>query len=151
MGLLFLTSACGDSSDTVVRPPSSPAPVTTPTPSQEPSRLPRHPVVTTRPATGLVDGQVVRVTGSGFSAGISLVVVQCADKGSKTSSGDCNIAALVSVRADAEGKVATPLTVRKGPFGSPPQVCSARQRCLVSVTEAALAPSEEADGVISFR
>lgn len=115
------------------------------------SRPARHPTAAVRPATGLVDGQVVQVSGKGFSPGINLVVLQCADRGSKTSSGDCNLAGLVSTRADATGTVAAKLTVRKGPFGFGSRTCGPQQRCLVSVSEAALSPAEEADAAISFR
>ncbi|MGB8649257.1 MAG: neocarzinostatin apoprotein domain-containing protein [Mycobacteriales bacterium] len=153
--VLSLTAACGGGSDTVVRRPATPTvtvPVTASSaPSQAPTRVPRHPVVAVRPATGLADGQSVAVSGSGFSPGLSLVVVQCAARGSATTSGDCNLPDLVSVQTDAEGKVAARLTVRRGPFGGSGSVCSARQPCLVSVSEATLSPAEEADAPISFR
>jgi hypothetical protein len=151
---LALVTACGGGgSEQVVRPPDSSAPVTTPTPTPTPSptRVARHPVAVVRPATGLVDGQSVAVTGSGFSPGIALVVVQCLARGTATGSGDCNLSGLVSVRADAAGTVATRLTVSKGPYGSPPVLCSRTQACLVSITEAALSPTEEADAPIAFR
>jgi hypothetical protein len=108
-------------------------------------------VTTVRPAAGLVEGQRVTVTGHGFSPGIALVVVQCLDRGTATSSGDCNLSALVNVRADASGEVSTVLTVSKGPYGTPPVLCSTTHPCLVSVTEATLTPTEEADAAISFR
>jgi hypothetical protein len=151
-----LVAGCGGSSEKVVRPPvTSAAPTPSPTPTAAPtmtaSRLPGRPVAAVTPATGLVEGQSVAVTGSSFSPGLALVVVQCLDRGKATGSGDCNLPALVSVTADAGGKVATRLKVSKGPFGTPPLLCSATHRCLVSITEATLSPTEEADAAISFR
>jgi hypothetical protein len=154
---LSVVTACGGGSDKVVRPPDSPtattatSPPATATPTATASRVPRHPVAAVRPATGLVEGQSVAVTGSGFSPGIGLVVVQCLDRGTATGSADCNLSGLVSVQSDAAGKVATSLKVSKGPFGNPPVLCSRTQRCLVSITEATLSPTEEADAAISFR
>lgn len=153
--VLALAMACGSGSEQVVRPPESEAPAGTTTPTSTPttptSQAPRQLAAALHPATGLVEGQSVAVTGSGFSRGLALVVVQCLDRGTATGSGDCNLSGLVSVHADASGNVATHLRVSKGPFGTPPVLCSRTQRCLVSITEAALSPTEEADAAISFR
>ena len=46
--------------------------------------------------------------------------------------------------------VKTELTVRKGPFGANNIVCGPDQGCLVSVTQATLSPTREADTPISF-
>ena len=91
------------------------------------------------------------MTGEGFSPGKGLVAVECLDRGTATGAGDCNMSALVSTQADAHGKVTVQLKVSKGPFGNPPVLCSQQHPCLVSVTEAALSPSEEADAPIAFR
>ena len=139
----------------MVRPPAqastSPAGTTSPPVATPTTAAPRHPVAQARPASGLTQGQSVEVTGSGFTPGLSLVVVQCLARGTSTGSGDCNLAALVGTRADPTGRVAVHLTVSKGPFGNPPVLCSSTQRCLVSITEATLTPTEEADTPISFR
>jgi len=103
------------------------------------------------PASGLVSGQIVSVSGSGFSPSEGLVVTECAAKGVNTGMGDCNLDAIVTTSSDPSGHVQVNFTVSKGPFGSNQIVCGAQQRCLVSVTQATLAPKEEADTPISFR
>jgi hypothetical protein len=107
--------------------------------------------VTVTPATGLKSTQTVVVQASGFSAGESLVVTQCAAKGTATQPGDCNLTGIQSVTADASGRVRVGFTVHKGPFGTNNIVCGAGQACLISVTQATLSPTEEADAPISFR
>jgi hypothetical protein len=107
--------------------------------------------VTVTPATGLKSTQAVVVQASGFSAGESLVVTQCAAKGTATGPGDCNLTGMQSVTADASGRVRVEFTVRKGPFGANNIVCGPAQACLISVTQATLSPTEEADTPISFR
>lgn len=149
-------AACGGSSEQVTRPPESPLPTATASASASAAATPtssvtRHPTAAVRPSTGLVNGQTVTVTGQGFSPGEQLVVVQCLDRGTRTGSGDCNLSGLQSVQTDAAGKVTTRLTVSKGPFGTPPVLCSSTQKCLVSVTQATPTPTEEADVPISFR
>ena len=42
------------------------------------------------------------------------------------------------------------LTVVRGPFGANKIVCGPKQACLVSVTQASLTPTEEADAPITF-
>jgi hypothetical protein len=106
--------------------------------------------ITVRPAQALRDGQRVRVTGAGFTPGEALQVIQCADKGRRTGPGDCDLAGMLTVTADAGGRVVVSLVVTRGPFGSNGIVCGVRQGCLVSVTQASLSPSEEADARISF-
>jgi hypothetical protein len=106
--------------------------------------------VTVTPATGLKSTQTVVVQASGFSAGESLVVTQCASKGTATGPGDCNLTGMQNVTADAGGRVRVGFTVRKGPFGANNIVCGAAQACLISVTQATLSPTEEADAPISF-
>jgi hypothetical protein len=92
----------------------------------------------------------VTVRGSGFTPGEALTVVQCAQKGDATGPGDCNLTAMLGVTADARGSVQAQVHVTKGPFGANKIVCSKTQACLISVTQASLSPTEEADRVISF-
>lgn len=106
--------------------------------------------VTITPATGLKATQTVRVVATGFSPGESLVVTECAAKGTATGPGDCNLTGLKAVTSDGAGKVSLDFTVVKGPFGANNIVCSATQACLVSVTQASLSPTQEADAEISF-
>lgn len=150
--LLSVVSACGGSSGQVVRPPETAVPTATPTPTPvQTTAAPKHQSAVAHPATGLVEGQSITVTGQGFSPGKGLVVVECLDRGTATGAGDCNMSALVSAQADAHGNVTARLKVSKGPFGNPPVLCSKAHPCLVSVTEATLSPTEEADAPISFR
>lgn len=162
--LAAMVAGCGSTSSPVVRPPassqstaqtasSSATPATTSSTSTAPhssSGAARHPVATVSPSSGLRDGQTVKVTGTGFSPGMSLIVVQCADKGTKTGSGDCNLAASANTQTDAAGRTTVQLTVARGPFGMNNIVCNAAQRCLISVTQASLTPTEEADAAITF-
>ena len=90
------------------------------------------------------------IQATGFSPGEPLQVIQCAAKGDATGAGDCNLAGMLAVSADASGGVTIKLAVLRGPFGSNNIVCSAKQSCLVSVTQASLHPTEEADAPISF-
>jgi hypothetical protein len=155
-GALVVSGCGGGDESPVVRPPASPsttAPSTSPTVSPSATGSPTapvHPEVIVKPASGLRDGQSVTVTASGFSPGLSLIVVQCADKGQQTGPGDCNLAVSTTLQTDAAGKAEATLTVAYGPFGANGVVCSATQPCLVSVTEASFTPSQEADAPISF-
>jgi Neocarzinostatin family len=106
--------------------------------------------VTIDPSAGLTSGQVVHVTGSGFSPNESLVINECADKGAKTGPADCALGALTPTRTDAGGKVVADFTVTIGPFGINKIVCSASQPCLLSVSQASLSPTEEADVRLNF-
>ena len=148
-------TGCGSENSSIVRPPTASPTTQTPTPSPTatptPSAGPRHPVTTVRPATGLRAGQTVTVTASGFSPGLSLIVVECADKGKQTGAGDCNLTGSATVQTDASGRTSTQLRVTPGPFGGNNVICSAKLHCLISVTEASLSPTQEADAPISFR
>jgi len=92
----------------------------------------------------------VLVQASGFSPGEALVVTQCAAKGAATGPGDCNLTSMQSITADSSGRVSVEFTVSKGPFGANKIVCGPAQACLISVTQATLSPTQEADAPISF-
>lgn len=147
-------SGCGSSTSNVVRTPTVPRPSASPSSSStvaSTSSTPAaRPTVTVAPSTGLRDKQVVRINAAGFSPSEALQIVQCADKGGSTGPGDCNLSAMLSATSDATGRVSTQLQVQRGPFGANHIVCGAQQRCLVSVTQASLAPTEEADAPIQF-
>ena len=102
------------------------------------------------PSTGLADKQVVHVTATGFSPGQTLAVIECADKGDQTDQGDCNLAGLQGAKPDPNGMVTADLQVLKGPFGGNNIVCSASQKCLISVTQLVPTPTEVATAEISF-
>jgi hypothetical protein len=145
-------SACSSGSSNVVRTPTAQAPSSS-SPSSSASTTSAaagKPAVKVTPATGLQDKQIVLVSASGFSPNEELQVIECADKGTKTGAGDCNLSGMLAVTSDATGNVRTQLRVLRGPFGGNKIVCGSTQHCLVSVTQASLAPTEEADGAIEF-
>lgn len=158
-GLAVLT-ACSGGSNGVVRAPTSTGSIIAPSatstsaspvsPTSSRSTGAARPVVRVVPSTGLRDRQRVQVRGSGFTPGESLQVVQCASRGAATGPGDCNLSGMTAVSSDSDGRVSASLTVVRGPFGSNGVVCSGRTQCLVSVTQASLQPSEEADAPITF-
>jgi neocarzinostatin family protein len=154
--LAVLAAGCGSSPAPVVRSPTitPPAATTTAPPTATPSAATtighaQH--VTVTPATGLTAGQRVLVQASGFSPGESLVVTECASKGTATGPGDCDLTSMQGVTADASGRVKLELTVSKGPFGVNKILCGPAQACLVSVTQATPSPTQEADAPIAFR
>lgn len=155
----LLLAACSSSSGNVVKPPASGAtsfsstPVSTPPSSSTPaasSSVHGSPRITITPNSALAARQEVQIVGSGFTAGEQLQVIECADKGTSTGPSDCDLSGSKSVAADASGAVRVTLTVSRGPFGGNNIVCGATQKCLVSVTQASLQPTEEADAPISF-
>jgi Neocarzinostatin family len=107
-----------------------------------------EPTVTVTPATGLTEGATVHVTGKGFTPDQSLGVNEC--KVDATNENDCNIREIKVVKSDAKGEVSADIAVHKGPFGGNNIVCSAQQKCLVSVSQLKVGPTEEADTEIAF-
>src|SRR5690606_21953469 len=71
----------------------------------------RQPTVWVVPSTGLVDGQGVTVTGSGYSPGSSLGIIECV--AGADSLDDCDSRTATSFSADATGGYTKPLTVRR--------------------------------------
>lgn len=148
-------AACGGGgSSPVVNSGSTTAPAATSTTSAPTTSTTAAPAgnqqVTITPNSGLKSPQTVTVAASGFSPGESLVITECAAEGASTGAGDCNLGGLQSVTADGSGKVTAQFRVVKGPFGANKIVCSTTQACLVSVTQATLSPTQEADAPISF-
>lgn len=147
--LAAIAAGCGSSPATVIRSPTTtpPAPAAT-TPATATGGQAQQ--ITVNPATGLKSGQRVRVQASGFSPGESLVITQCASKGTATGPGDCNLNAMQGVTADDSGRVRADFTVTKGPFGANNIVCGPAQACLISVTQATPSLTQEADALITF-
>jgi hypothetical protein len=152
-------TACGGSS-VIVRtgPPGStihasaiPTSLSTPDVSSSSSVHPApSPVIILRPSAGLRDGELVQISGTGFSPNEALQVIECADKGAKTGPGDCDLGGILNETSDASGRVSAQLRVSRGPFGINKIVCDVQIHCLVSVTQASLSPTEEADAPITF-
>jgi hypothetical protein len=139
------SSKSGTSSNTTATTTATP---TTAPGSGSPTTLGQHLTVT--PSQGLSSPATVHVTATGFSPHATLVVTQCANKGTATGPGDCNLAGIRTVTANSAGQVDTQMTVIKGPFGANHIVCSGSQSCLVSVSPATPSPTQEADAPISF-
>jgi hypothetical protein len=110
----------------------------------------KGPSATITPSSGLHDGQVVQVVGKGFTPGKQYGITECADKGTATGAGDCNLRGIKVGTADSKGVVTVSFTVAKS-FGSNNIVCSSSQPCLVSVANAGSAnPTEVGSSRISF-
>ncbi len=164
--LAALLAGCGGGSPSAVRPGttssatsvpprSTSTSVTTTTPTTTPATTSssgeQQPRITITPSRKLRSGQSVNIVGTGFSAFEALAVTECANKGTKTTSGDCNLNELVQITSDAHGRVALSFVARKGPFGANHIVCGSTQSCLISVTQPVPAPTQEADAPITFR
>jgi hypothetical protein len=116
---------------------SAPRPrVTTTTTVVVTTTAPPAPAMTVAPNTGLIEGQAVLVTGTGFPPTVSLNLEQCVDRGVQTTPGDCNVAKLLALKADAQGNVSSPYTVTKGPFGTRLVTCNPAQQCVLTLFEA---------------
>ncbi len=109
------------------------------------------PAITVTPATRLTDGQTVHVTASGFKPNEQgLGISECADKGDVTSRDDCDAPGIRALTSDAKGDVTVDYVVKKGPFGANNIVCSARQQCLISVSQLSQNATEIATMDLSF-
>jgi len=153
--LVVLGAGCSSSSQPVTRlGPTTIAPAITSTvPTTAPATTASAATtqtVTVIPSSGLKSPQTVLVQAAGFSSAESLVITECAAKGAATGPGDCDLANMQSVTSDANGRVSVQFTVSKGPFGANNVICGPIQPCLVSVTQATLSPTQEADARISF-
>jgi len=75
------------------------------------------PTVTITPNTGVTNGQVLVVTGTGFSSGGYLAMVECAS--SATTSAGCNLSAMVTFTVNADGTIpATNFPAQSGTVGN---------------------------------
>jgi hypothetical protein len=107
--------------------------------------------ITITPDTGLTDQQVVHIVAKGYVAGKTYSAVECADKGSATGANDCDLRVIKVGTADSSGTVTVDFPAQKGPFGGNNIVCSAAQKCLISVANAGSAnPTEVATQNITF-
>ncbi len=77
---------------------------------------PAGPAVVVSPSTNLKNGQTVTVTGSGFTPGDSLYVLECL--ATATGASGCNVATAKSITANSDGTLpSTPFTVVAGKIG----------------------------------
>jgi hypothetical protein len=106
--------------------------------------------VSVTPDTGLRSGQSVEVSASGFTPGEALVVTECADKGNATGQGDCDLSNVVNATANNSGQISTTYKVTAGPFGANHIVCSATQKCEISVSQVNINPIQVGTADITF-
>ncbi|SEF24274.1 Neocarzinostatin family protein [Amycolatopsis pretoriensis] len=69
------------------------------------------PALTASPSSGLTDGQVVDVSGTGYAAGSTIVLLEC--DAAQPAGRACDKAALVGTVAGADGTLAAKLAVHK--------------------------------------
>lgn len=134
-------SACSSSSHAT-------APTSVPTPSKTTTSA--QPALVISPAEPLQSPATIQLTATGFSPGESLVVAECANKGTSTSEADCNLAGIKAITADSSGRVHTTFTVTKGPFGTNHITCNQPRSCLVSVTQPTPNPTQDATAPLTF-
>lgn len=151
----MLLAACGSSSksSSSTTTTTTPAATTATTSVTASSAAGPTQTLTVTPSSGLTDGQKVQLTGTGFTkAGETLAANECADKGNQTGAGDCNLGGITVLgMADASGKITGTFVVKKGPFGSNNIVCSASQKCLISIaTAGSPQPDQEASMDVTF-
>lgn len=107
------------------------------------------PKVTVSPSTNLKNGQVVTVTGTGFTPNWRVYVAQCGPVNSGTSA-NCKPGAAVA-QADAKGKVSLKFKViigKVGVFNDIP--CDATHKCRVSVSNFGFGKTDAASAFITF-
>src|SRR3954447_9458462 len=145
-GVTLVLAACGSSGGSTSSDTTTTKPKSTSTTTKAPAQT-----VTITPSTGLTNGQTVTVVGKGYKPGATNIGAnECADKGAQTGAGDCDLGGTKTAVPDASGTVTIQFVVNKGPFGANQIVCSATQKCLVSVSELTASPTQEADAPITF-
>jgi hypothetical protein len=98
------------------------------------------------PCENLTNGQMVKVSVVGFTAGKTVGINQCSTETDDTGSG-CNLEGLKTFEIGADGSGSMDYAVIKGPFGKDNVVCAPPTQCLLSVGELAAGDVERADGV----
>lgn len=86
------------------------------------------------PKANLMNGTVVNVTGKGWPANDSLVIVECDSAAQSLDVNACNINNIVPTTASAKGVVPkTAFTFATGTIGD--GTCNAKQTCYIVLTE----------------
>lgn len=113
------------------------------------------PGLSVSPSEGLSDGEVIAVTGSGFSSAAALVLIQCADPADPDQgvaaldrTAHCNGDGTQELAADGGGHVSTDFPVSAGPFGTAGIVCDSDHDCLLVLATAG--DAERAEATIMF-
>lgn len=113
------------------------------------------PSLSVSPSSALSDGQKVTVSGSGYTPGSTIVLLQCdADKPQGTA---CDKPGLVAATADAQGGIKVTFTVHKKFTGSDlsgggatSKVDCSSGHCTIGATDASKPGSQGAGVVLTF-
>jgi hypothetical protein len=134
--------------------PSQTSSTPTPSPSPTSTSSAGGRSISVNPATGLVNGQKVTVTGSGFPHHDALAVLECSPgaNGGANAESYCDVAGLVEVTTDGNGAFSTKLTVATGVIGSVPDaICPpASGACFIAASELSTTSKVRAQVSISF-
>jgi hypothetical protein len=108
------------------------------------------PVIAVTPAVDLVHGQVVTVTGSGFTPSASIGMAQCDAAGTDTP--DCDLSNVMYATADAAGDWSASFTVRRVIHNAYKELdcATAPGACVISASNLANIGGEDALAPISF-
>jgi hypothetical protein len=137
-------TACGGSSGDDNSGTTNPTPTSAPT-TPAPVAGGQHMKIT--PNKGLHTGQTVTIVGTGYTAGKTYGMTECANKGAATGAGDCDLRHIsISPKADASGKVTATFVVYQK-FGSNHIDCTQKPGCLVSLATAGVASPDEVAAV----
>jgi hypothetical protein len=79
------------------------------------------PTITVTPSTGLTNGTVVSVSGTGFMDNETLYALECINDGASTNETDCDTSTVAIATSSATGTFTTPVTVVAGTIG--PATC----------------------------
>lgn len=153
VGIVVVLAACSNNSNSSNTTTTTVAPAATTTSAPTTTTTAKKPgqSISITPNTGLVNDQVVSITGTGYPAKEELGITECANKGNQTGAGDCNLGGIKVVYATAAGTVSAHYQVLLGPFGMNHIVCTKAPGCLVSVAQAGVAnPNAVATQLIHF-
>lgn len=100
---------------------------------------------TAEPTTDLAEGATVTVKVSGFTAGKTLGINECAQAGdAEVGAADCDLSGIKTLTVGADGTGEGTTTVTKGPIGENAHMCGTPDvRCFLSVGELVDDPNAE--------
>ncbi len=144
VGVLVLgLAACGSSDKKSDTKPAADSTTTT-----TKAKTPKF-TATAEPTTGLTDGATVTVKVSGFTAGKTLGMNECAQAGTaEVGAADCALDAIKTLTVGPDGTGEGTTTVSKGPIGQNAHMCGTPDvRCFLSVGELVEGDAERSDDI----
>jgi hypothetical protein len=102
------------------------------------------PMVQAQPSTGVADGQVITVTGSGFTANATIAVIEC--QTGATSAASCDLSTFITITASSAGGFSSPFIASRYLQLSSTIDCAVSGACVLAAanynnyTEAASTP-----------